>query len=123
MDKSSLPLGVGEIARNCRLVLALAMSLTLFVAFLLVGGYGTLHATWPLKSALAALMIGVFAGIAVLLKQPFGEERMQNLEASVHRGLNLFYGAELGGFAVGFILTCGALLFGDSGAVSSVVIR
>jgi len=111
MEKLPIPVGVREIAQNCRLILLLTFALTVFEQFLLVGGYGISHAEWPLKVSLASLLIGSFAGITVLLKQPFGEERNSSLNENVHRGLNLFYGAELGGFTVGLVVFGLAFIF------------
>jgi len=112
MEKIPIPVGVREIAQNCRLVLALIFGLAVFEQYLLTTGYGLLHPDWPVKLSLASLLIGCFAGITVLLKQPFGEEKQSNLDTNVHRGLNLFYGAELGGFAVGFVILGVSFIFG-----------
>ena len=113
LDIRPIPVGVHEIARNSRLVLILSFSLAVFEETLLSTAYGTFRADWPLKLSLASLMIGTFAGIAVLLKQPFGEERQSSLNDNVHRGLNLFYGAQLGGFVIGLVISGAAFIFSE----------
>lgn len=110
MEKIPIPVGVREIAQNCRLILVLCFGTVIFEQYLLSTGLA--YPTWSMKLSLASLLIGAFAGITVLLKQPFGEERQSNLDASVHKGLNLFYGAELGGFTVGFIVFGASFIFG-----------
>lgn len=110
--ESKLPIfgtGVGEIARNARIVLPMTILMIALIEHAPPTSNGVSSLT-PLT--LLSYLIATFAGITVLLKAPYGLERSSDLDSAVHKGISLFYGLQLGAFMIGLSLSAIAFVFG-----------
>lgn len=110
--ESKLPIlgtGVIEIGRNSRIILPMTILMIALIEHVPPSANNVSSLT-PLT--LLSYLIATFAGITVLLKAPYGMERASDLDSSVHRGISLFYGLQLGAFMIGLSLSAIAFVFG-----------